>query len=90
MAILLSRQIPLLQFLVAAQLPQSKHIVDQLDVLVENSGKSSWEADSKEVPEETWAAWNAVFDRLDNDGDNVMSPSELRPFQCWDGAGKSC
>lgn len=31
-----------------------------------------------EVPEETWAAWNAVFDRLDNDGDNVMSPSELR------------
>lgn len=35
------------------------------------------------MPEETWAAWNAVFDRLDNDGDNVMSPSELRPFQCW-------
>ncbi len=32
----------------------------------------------QEVPEETWAAWNSVFDRLDTDGDNVMSPGELR------------
>lgn len=31
-----------------------------------------------EVPEETWAAWNSVFDRLDTDGSNVMSPGELR------------
>ena len=30
------------------------------------------------MPEETWAAWNSVFDRLDTDGDNVMSPGELR------------
>ena len=33
---------------------------------------------SKEVPEETWDAWNAVFDRLDTSGDGVMSAKELR------------
>ena len=33
----------------------------------------------KEVPEETWDAWNAVFDRLDTSGDGVMSAKELRP-----------
>ncbi|OLQ13530.1 hypothetical protein AK812_SmicGene2465 [Symbiodinium microadriaticum] len=31
-----------------------------------------------EVPEETWDAWNAVFDRLDTSGDGVMSAKELR------------
>ncbi|CAE7945101.1 unnamed protein product, partial [Symbiodinium sp. KB8] len=30
-----------------------------------------------EVPEETWDAWNAVFDRLDTSGDGVMSAKEL-------------
>lgn len=33
---------------------------------------------SKEVPEETWTAWNSVFDRLDTDHDGVMSAAELR------------
>lgn len=31
-----------------------------------------------EVPEETWTAWNSVFDRLDTDHDGVMSAAELR------------
>ena len=40
--------------------------------------ETNWKPFSKEVPEETWDAWNAVFDRLDTSGDGVMSAKELR------------
>jgi len=49
------------------------------DAKAEGVRKSEMPASMRpEVPEETWAAWNSVFDRVDNDGDNTISDAELR------------